>query len=236
MKRLLAASLLVSLLLPMVRAAAAAPAGAPPKAPGAKTEAKPRLSSETFSALAFRSIGPALVSGRITDLAVRMGEEFPQVSSLAVFVHRRMSFLGSARYTAIIPWPLVESFTPQAVRLSIPFRDLPPGALGHDELLLKKNIMDQQVVDENGRKILRVNDIKLGLADGTLRLVGVDTGILGLLSRLGPMRKVTALARLFRIKIMQNIIMWDVVDEFDREMNRIKLSISQEMVKDLYNL
>jgi hypothetical protein len=60
--------------------------------------------------------------------------------------------------------------------------------------------------------------------------------MLGLLTRLGPMRRMPALARFFRIKIMQNIIMWDIVDEFDREMNRIKLGISQEMVRDLYNL
>ncbi len=174
--------------------------------------------------------------GRITDLAVRMGEEFPSVSSLAVQVQMRTSRLGTSRYTCMIPWDMVAEVQPGGIRLTRSIRDLPVGEVGDDELLLKKNIMDQQVVDDRGKKILRVNDIKLSLDDGILRLVGVDTGMLGLLTRLGPMRRMPALARFFRIKIMQNIIMWDIVDEFDREMNRIKLGISQEMVKDLYNL
>jgi sporulation protein YlmC with PRC-barrel domain len=174
--------------------------------------------------------------GRVTDLAVRMGEEFPRVSSLAVHVQTRTPRLGASRYTSIVPWELVARVEPRSIRLSRAIRDLPVGTVGDDELLLKKNIMDQQVVDDRGKKILRVNDIKLAEDDGVLRLVGVDTGMLGLLTRLGPMRRMPALARFFRIKIMQNIIMWDIVDEFDREMNRIKLGISQEMVKDLYNL
>jgi hypothetical protein len=35
---------------------------------------------------------------------------------------------------------------------------------------------------------------------------------------------------------MENIIMWDLVEQFDSEMKRIKLSISQEMLKDLINI
>jgi magnesium transporter len=175
--------------------------------------------------------------GRVSDLAVRMGEEFPPVSKVAVLVQTRGGRMGNARYTAMVSWDDIARFEPRSVNLNIPLRDVAIGEIEQEELLLKKNIMDQQVVDDSGKKILRVNDIKLAhAADGHLRLVGVDTGMLGLLGRLGPMTRVPALARLFRIKIMQNIIMWDVVDEFDREMNRIKLGISQEMVKDLYNL
>ena len=45
--------------------------------------------------------------------------------------------------------------------------------------------MDQQVVDCRGLKLQRVNDIAMALSDGTLCLWGMDTGVRGLLTRLG---------------------------------------------------
>src|SRR5262249_54167561 len=99
--------------------------------------------------------------GRVSDLAVRMGERFPPVSSVAVLVQTRSGRLGASRYTAIVPWGRIARFDAREVRLAIPLKEVQHGALGADELLLKKNIMDQQVVDDRGRKILRVNDITL---------------------------------------------------------------------------
>ena len=66
--------------------------------------------------------------------------------------------------------------------------------------------------------------------------MGVETGIKGLLYRLGAGRRLVRVANLLNVKIMENIIMWDLVEQFDNEMKRIKLSISQEMLKDLINL
>jgi photosystem II stability/assembly factor-like uncharacterized protein len=66
MNRVLAAFLLLAAL------AGSALAATPATKPGVKpsTEPKPRMTAETFSPLAFRGIGPALVSGRVVDLAV----------------------------------------------------------------------------------------------------------------------------------------------------------------------
>jgi magnesium transporter len=122
------------------------------------------------------------------------------------------------------------------MKLGVGYSELRPGRIGKDELLFKKHIMDQQIVDNEGRKLLRVNDVKLKAMDSNLRLVGVEVGIKGLLYRLGAGRRLERLANKFNVKIMENIIMWDLVSQFDREMNRIKLVISQEMLKDLINL
>ena len=52
-------------------------------------------------------------------------------------------------------------------------------------LLLVENILDKQIVDLNGRKLVRVNDVRLAtLPTGTFA-IAVDIGIEGLLRRIG---------------------------------------------------
>jgi magnesium transporter len=174
--------------------------------------------------------------GSIADMSITMGEEFPKVTSIVVSVKVKLSLLGSAKFEAIVPWRTVKYCDEREMKLGVGYSELKPGRIGKDELLFKKHIMDQQIVDNEGRKLLRVNDVKLKAMDGNLRLVGVEVGIKGLLYRLGAGRRLERLADKFNVKIMENIILWDLVSQFDREMNRIKLVISQEMLKDLMNL
>jgi magnesium transporter len=174
--------------------------------------------------------------GKILDLAVKMGEPFPPVTSLAVEVSVRTGSFGWAKFPAIIPWIQVEEFDENLVKLSILPESIRLGALKKNELLLGKSVMDQQVVDSEGRKLLRVNEVKLREVDGRLRLAGVEVGMKGLIGRLGGGKRLEHVASAFRLKVMENIIMWDLVEKFDSEMKRIKLGISQDMLKDLYNL
>jgi magnesium transporter len=174
--------------------------------------------------------------GTISDLAIKMGEEFPSVTSIVVSVKVRVSLLGRARFEAIIPWRFIKKCDEEAITLKIGFSEVKPGKLDKGELLLGKHVMDQQIVDHEGRKLLRVNDVKLKPDGHHIRLVGVETGIKGLLYRLGAGKKLTRIAKILNVKIMENIIMWDLVEQFDDEMKRIKLAISQEMLKDLINL
>ena len=54
-----------------------------------------------------------------------------------------------------------------------------------NEILLRADLMDKQIVDIDGRKVVRVNDLRLDEVEGSLRLVAVDVGAAGLLRRLG---------------------------------------------------
>jgi sporulation protein YlmC with PRC-barrel domain len=174
--------------------------------------------------------------GKVADLAVKMGEEFPGVSSVAVLVKIRVSLLGSARFEAIIPWKAVKAVDDDRIVLKIAYSEIKPGKLEKSELLFNRHVMDQQIVDNEGRRLLRVNDVKLRAVGDALVLVGVEVGIKGLLYRLGAGRRLERVARMMNLKIMENIIMWDLVEQFDDQMKQIKLSVSQEMLKDLMNL
>ncbi len=80
--------------------------------------------------------------------------------------------------------PLDDTASSLTSRLKRSRAELAPATLETGQILLRKHIMDQQVVDCRGLKLQRVNDIAMGFSDGALHLWGMDTGIRGFLTRL----------------------------------------------------
>lgn len=90
-------------------------------------------------------------------------------------------------------------------------------------LPIKEHILDKQIVDINGRKLVRVNDIRLvALPSGTY-VVAVDVGVEGLLRRLGIAEPAKTIASLVRLTIPSKFILWDDVDTLDTSNLNIKL-------------
>src|SRR5205807_1749644 len=61
----------------------------------------------------------------------------------------------------------------------------PDAQLPSEALRLARDLLDKQIVDTHGAKVVRVNDLQLSEVDGQLRLVGADVGLRGLLRRVG---------------------------------------------------
>jgi CBS domain-containing protein len=90
-------------------------------------------------------------------------------------------------------------------------------------LPLKERILDQQIVDLNGRKLVRVNDIRLASIPSGTYVVAVDVGAEGLLRRLGMAESVKLLASFVRLPVPSKFILWDDVDTLDTASLNIKL-------------
>ncbi len=101
-------------------------------------------------------------------------------------------------------------------------------------LLLVENIQDKQIVDLNGRKLVRVNDVRLAtLPTGTFA-VAVDIGIGGLLRRMGILVPMQRVLSLLRMKIPTKYILWDDVQAIDFSNLNIKLSKSYAKLHTLH--
>jgi len=101
-------------------------------------------------------------------------------------------------------------------------------------LLLVENMFDKQIVDLNGRKLVRVNDVRLvTLATGTFA-VAVDIGIEGLLRRIGISVPIKRSLSIFKIKIPAKFILWDDVQAIDFSNLNIKLSKSYAKLHTLH--
>lgn len=101
-------------------------------------------------------------------------------------------------------------------------------------LLLVENILDKQIVDMNGRKLVRVNDVRLAtLPTGTFA-IAVDIGIEGLLRRIGISIPIKRFLSLLKINMPSKFILWDDVQAIDHSNLNIRLSKSYAKLHTLH--
>ncbi|MBC7766251.1 MAG: magnesium transporter [Hyphomonadaceae bacterium] len=87
-----------------------------------------------------------------------------------------------------------------------------------------KNVLDRQLADVDGRKLVRVNDLQLAILSNETYLVAVDVGVEGLLRRFGIARPIATLLKPFGVTIPAQLILWDDVETVDFEHAGIRLS------------
>ena len=145
--------------------------------------------------------------GVMRDLIMVPGEVFPEVSHI-IFRSRkgRMS----------LPWSEVSLFT-HVVISSVGIA--PPGLAKYEpregEILVRRGLLDKQIVDVDGAKVVRVNDIKLGRFNDKLCIFSVDIGFRGLLRRLGYMKLGEQVARMLKRDIPAAEISWEYVQPLE---------------------
>jgi magnesium transporter len=101
-------------------------------------------------------------------------------------------------------------------------------------LLLVENILDKQIVDLNGRKLVRVNDVRLVTVSQGTFAIAVDVGMEGLLRRIGISKPIKMLLSLLKISIPSRYILWDDVQAIDFSNLNIKLSKSYAKLHTLH--
>lgn len=101
-------------------------------------------------------------------------------------------------------------------------------------LLLVENILDKQIVDMNGRKLVRVNDVRLATLPAGTFAVAVDIGIEGLLRRIGIVHPMKRILTLLKINIPAKFILWDDVQAIDHSNLNIRLSKSYSKLHTLH--
>ena len=116
--------------------------------------------------------------GAVRDLIVRLGDdEYPPVTGLVAEVAGREVFVAS---------DLVSEIAHGVVTLLETRLDLKPFERRSQEVLLKKDVLDRQLINVEGARLVRSNDIELARLEGWWRVVGVDTGPRGYVRRLLP--------------------------------------------------
>jgi hypothetical protein len=116
--------------------------------------------------------------GKVEDVIVRLGGAgYPPITGFLVNVAGRTSFVGADRVSEISPGGVV---LPKA-KLDLRHFERRP-----EEVLLKRDLLDRQLINVEGARLVRANEIELALVGGSWRVVGVDTGPRGGLRRLLP--------------------------------------------------
>ncbi len=114
----------------------------------------------------------------IKDVIVRLGEQdHPPVTGVVARYRRRDFFLSRWRITDL---------SDRGVRLDSDILDLRPFVRREGEVLLARDVLDKQLIDVDGKRVVRVNDVQLIEAGGDWRVTGADVSLQGLWRRLAP--------------------------------------------------
>jgi len=98
-------------------------------------------------------------------------------------------------------------------------------------LFLVKDLFDKQIIDVDGRKLVRINDLEIANTSGTLRVVAADIGLAGLLRRLGAGRVAPRLLE----RVPRTLIAWDNVAPLaDSNPTHVQLSVSESRLSRLH--
>ena len=168
--------------------------------------------------------------GSISDLAIQTGEVFPRITSLA--------FLGPGKTPFMISWrKYVEGFSEEeGIRLKVDRTAIRFSYLQPAEVLLARDLLDRQIVDTQGMKVVRVNDLKLSASGTQLRLLGAEVGVRGILRGLAPWveKAACSIAKAFGKTIDERIIAWNYMELLDRDLSKVQLSVSHTRLEELH--
>lgn len=176
---------------------------------------------------------PSGVAGRVREVALAPQEDRSRVTSLIV---------KTKTGKRVLPYTAIAAIN-GGVRTTTGAAEWPEENGSEGLFLLERDLLDQQVIDINGRKVVRVNDVELfidvqkeaGKVPPVLRVHSVDVGPRGAVRRLlrGVAPRVALHALLERIP--PRSIPWNFINVIETDpARRVKLNISHEGLAKLH--
>jgi len=157
--------------------------------------------------------------GTVDDVIVRLGEDvYPPVTGVLATVAGREVFIGAE---------LIDDISTDSVVLRGSELNVQPFARRAEEVLLRKDVLDRQLINVEGARLVRTNEIELARLDGWYRVVGVDTGPRGFLRRLLPRR---AAARVG----IGSFLDWASVEPFTGHVPTVRLRVPHPKLARLH--
>ncbi len=163
--------------------------------------------------------------GSIKDLVVEFDEIYIRPRVVAVQLKSGGKIVDFSKFR-------VDKINGQYVFNCNEFQDF--DAENHETLMIGKNIQDRQLVDVDGRKLVRVNDVRLAVLSNGTYLVAVDVGLQGFFRRLGIAKPLMRFLKLFKASIPTHLILWEDVETIDTGHSGIRLSKDQSHLSTMH--
>jgi magnesium transporter len=165
--------------------------------------------------------------GRVYDLTAEFVEPYPIVTGIIFSSAQKKN-------PVVLPWKDVVDMD-QTISVSVAsIQDLSALHLREGEVLLKDALLDKQVVDTDGAKIRRVNDLQFLKTRHGLHLVHVDVGFRGLIRRIGLTKVFDAILQgLFDYKLPNHLISWKFTQPLSSP-DLLQLNIAQSRLGQIH--
>jgi CBS domain-containing protein/sporulation protein YlmC with PRC-barrel domain len=169
--------------------------------------------------------------GRVTELFIEPAE---QPNRIARYL------LGRGKYLPLVARHNQVSFVaPGVIKLKVEEKDLEHYSPNEAWLAVRKDLLDQQIIDTQGRKVVRVNDIDLAEqpTNGSveLRLTDVDVGLTGAARRLLQGLASPSFIRRIQRQLPARVIRWEFVNLIEPDpLRRVKLRITHQKLERMH--
>jgi magnesium transporter len=164
--------------------------------------------------------------GKLRDLiAIRHGDvPHPQLIAIEIKQHAGSVF---------IPMHDVAALVSLAIPLKKKFSDITPYIPQSEDLHLVRDVLDKQIIDTDGMRVVRVNDLELTWVNGSVYVANVDISGVGLIRRLGLGNLANRLASHPRTSELPSIISWDNIELLSGD-QPMRLKVPTSKMADLH--
>jgi magnesium transporter len=169
--------------------------------------------------------------GRVREFFIEPADQPNRIARL---------LLSRGRFQPLVAkYDQVATVGPGTIRLNCNERALELYQPNEGWLAVRKDLLDQQIIDTQGRKVVRVNDVDLAeqRTNGNveLRLTQVDVGLPGAVRRLLQGVVSPSVVRKLQSRLPQRTIRWEFVNLIEPDpLRRVKLRITHEKLEDLH--
>jgi magnesium transporter len=149
--------------------------------------------------------------------------------------HPRIAAIGvkQAGKLTFIPIDTVAVLLAPVIPLNCLHKEVVPYQPGEQDIYLVRDVLDKQIIDTDGVRVVRVNDLELARVNNVFYLANVDISGVGLLRRLGLGGLARNLPKRIQNRLPINIISWDNVEVLSPD-QQMRLKVSSEKISDLH--
>ncbi|MCX7924064.1 MAG: CBS domain-containing protein [Clostridia bacterium] len=182
-----------------------------------------------FSKILYKNIYnvSGAIIGKLNDLILDFDSEKPVIKAIEVKIGRELSYISSNSLE-------IGKDKREKYRVVLDSNNIKVESTDENDIFLARDLLDKQIVDINGKKAERVNDVRLGKISGRWNLIAVDIGFRGLLRRLGVEYPAIRISELFKLEFRNTLIVWDNVQPLTTSVENLKLSTSMGKLKTLH--
>jgi magnesium transporter len=159
--------------------------------------------------------------GKFKDFVASVSVTYPIVEAISIRT--------SDKKDINVPWEDVDTINKE-IKLKVKYKDIKEYKLKNRDIKLVDEVLDKQVVDLEGKKLKRINDLQFATTKDYYRLIGADISFKGILRRLGLEKIPAGLG----IKLQDDNISWKDVDVLESNISRLKLKVPQYKLKKFH--
>jgi magnesium transporter len=135
--------------------------------------------------------------------------------------------------TIMVPYVLVMALFAPSIPLNCRADEITTYDPAENDIFLSRDVLDKQIIDTDGARVVRVNDLELVRVNGSLYVGNVDIGMMGILRRLGIADMTRRITTILRLPDSKTYISWDDV-ELLRHDPFMRLRVPVESISELH--